>query len=66
MAPPSPSSDCSEASRPAVPTMSSSSGVPKTGTRMLPYSASADSCSASSGIVNRFRSGLSWLSRYTT
>ena len=42
-APPSSSSGSSDASRPAVPMMSSSSGSPKTGTRMLPYSTGADS-----------------------
>ena len=40
-APPSSSSLSDAASRPAVPTMSSSSSSPNTGTRMLPYSARA-------------------------
>ena len=60
-APPSPSSSFSSAaSRPAVCTMSSSSGVPKIGTRIEPYSASA-ACGVStvSGTVTRLSSGLS-------
>ncbi len=62
-APPSPSSACSAARRPAVPMMSSSSWPPEIGTRMLPYSVSGASWSASAGIVKRLRSGLSWARR---
>ena len=59
MAPPSRSSALSAARRPAVPTMSSSSSRPNTGTRMLPYSSSSRSTSASAGIVKRLVSDLS-------
>ena len=58
-APPSPSSS-SSASRPAVCMMSSSSALPRTGTRIEPYSASGRSrrVSARSEIVTRPRTGL--------
>ena len=56
-APPSPSSAFSSAaSRPAVCMMSSSSGVPRIGTSIEPYSASAARrVSADSGTVTRLR-----------
>ena len=59
-APPSPSSSpSSAASRPAVCMMSSSSGVPSTGTRIEPNSASAARrVSAASGTVTRLNTGL--------
>ena len=60
-APPSPSSAFSSIeSRPAVCMMSSSSGVPSTGTRIDPYSAFVRPrrVSARSGIVTRLRIGL--------
>ena len=60
-APPSPSSAFSSAdSRPAVCMMSSSSGRPRTGTRIEPNSALAlpRRVSARSGIVTRLRIGL--------
>ena len=59
-APPSSSSPSEAASRPAVPTMSSSKSSPNTGTRMLPYSAAVPSWSASAGIVKRRVSDLPW------
>ena len=57
---PSASSACSSAARrPAVWTMSSSSGVPRIGTRIDPYSArSASRRSAASGTTTRRRTGL--------
>ncbi len=60
-APPSPrSSSSSEASRPAVWTMSSSSSEPRIGTRIEPYSASARlRVNTASGTEIRFSSGLS-------
>ena len=60
-APPSPSSAFSSIeSRPAVCMMSSSSGVPSTGTRIEPYSAFVRPrrVRACSGIVTRLRIGL--------
>ncbi len=48
------------ASLPAVPTMSSSSGVPKTGTMIPPYCAACTSfTSASAGTVTRLVSDVS-------
>jgi hypothetical protein len=60
-APPSPrSSFSSAASRPAVCTMSSSSGRPRIGTRIEPYSASwRGRVSVFSGTVTRLKTGLS-------
>ena len=50
-----PASSAAAASRPAVLTMSSSSGVPNTGTMIPPYSGTATSfTSASAGTVTRF------------
>ena len=64
-APPSPkSSSSSEASRPAVCTMSSSSSRPRMGTRIEPYSASVRlRVRTFSGTVIRLSSGLSSDSR---
>ena len=59
-APPSPTSSFSSpASRPAVCMMSSSSGVPSTGTRIEPNSASTSRrVSAFAGTVTRLNTGL--------